>query len=145
MVDMSLAGKCDLKLFMQLVWYCPFLWWHSSYWFSSCSQCAPNVLGWSMLVHGMVPACCSKSFGSQVWCGGYFLRTNVQCLCFVNAYVMHPVDMGRFFLPLWSIIWCQLADRPAAQTVHTPIRLHAYICFQNPSIIMIKSWTLLKS
>ena len=100
--------------------------WYSSYWFSSFAQCSPNVLDWSMNVHGMVPANCSKSFGS--------------CRCVVdvssepmfNVHVlsvgMHPVDMGRFFHTLCFIIWCRLLDRSVAQTVHTPIRyMHIFV------------------
>ena len=119
-----------------MVWYCSFWSWFlmdqfcmiqfSSYWCSSFAQCLPSVLGCSMLVHGMVPACRFKSFGSCICVVDISSepRFNVHVL----SVVMHPVGMGRFFLPLCFIIWCQLLDHSVAQTVHTPIRyMHIFV------------------
>ena len=67
-------------------------------------------------------------------------RSNVHVLslyCMVYAVEMHPVDMGRFFLPLCFIRWCRLLNRPVAQTDKLYKNRYMHIMFQHPSIIMI--------
>ena len=108
-----------------LVWYCPF--WSTRNQFcviqfilifflcTMLTQCPwfVHVCSW----YG------SSLLFQELWlllsCSRCFFRTNIQCSCFfccccycmVYAVVMHSVDMGRFFLPLCSIIWCRLLDR----------------------------------
>ena len=82
---------------MQLVWYC--LFWSIVNQFcviqfiliSFLSQCSPNVLDWSMLVHGMVPACCSKSDGSY------------SCVVHVSSEPRFNVQV--LSMQLWCILW----------------------------------------
>ena len=118
---------------MQLVWYCPF--WSirnhfcviqfSSYWFSSFHNVYPTSIGpwmfmvwfWLAVPRALAPVVVKQMFPQNQ--GPMFMFCHWYCM--VIAVVMHPVDMGRFCLPLWSIIWCRLADRPAAQTSHTQI------------------------
>ena len=63
----------------------------------------PMSFDWSMYVHGMVPACCSKSIGSYSICV-VDVSSEPEFNVHVLSVVMLPVDMGRFFLPLCSII-----------------------------------------
>ena len=102
---------------MQLVWYCSFCSIGNQFCvvqfilifflFTMFTQCP-----W--LVHVMVPACCSKSFGSLICVVDVSSEQRFNVL----SIVMHPVDMGRFILPLCFIIWCRLLDPYVAQTVH---------------------------
>ena len=131
-VDMPSAGKHDFNYlcsWFDIVYSDPLgisFVWYSSYWFPSFSQCAPNVLDWSMNVHGMVVVCCSKSVGSCS-CEAD-VSTEPKFNVYVLSLILHGYCssdascwMDRVCLPLCSIMWCQLLDRPAAQTLHTPI------------------------
>ena len=124
MVDTPSAGKCDFNylcswfdivhsdpLGISSVWYILIFFLCTV---AMCTQCP-----W--LVHAMVLASCFKSFRSHICVVDISSepRFNVHVLSIVV--VMHPVDMCRFCLPLCSIIWCRLADCPAAQTLHTQI------------------------
>ena len=67
-------------------------------------------------------------------------RSNVHVLslyCMVYAVEMQPVDMGRFFLPLYFIRWCCLLNHPVAHTDKLYKNRYMHIMFPHPSIIMI--------